>query len=192
MICVASGADSRNHIMDSNLPKSSLAVKSALDFAASEEMDVVQTSDYHSESSSLAAQQNFWLDHVPTFEPLKLCLDDSSTEGDEDMFDDDAFTFGDEDFQTLMSHDCMKRMSIKSQMLLPCRHEQSVTAMSADIPTIPSHLPLHEEVEKANIKAAASIASLDSSSASGTSTVSSQQLGSAESLCCSYFYVPST
>ena len=39
---------------------------------------------------------------------------DSSAEeeiedGDEDMFDDDAFYFGDEDFEALMSHESMKR-----------------------------------------------------------------------------------
>lgn len=41
----------------------------------------------------------------PTFEPLKVCLDDDSSieDGDEDMFDDDAFYFGDEDFQALLS-----------------------------------------------------------------------------------------
>ena len=40
-----------------------------------------------------------------TFEPLKVCLDDDSSieDGDEDMFDDDAFYFGDEDFQALLS-----------------------------------------------------------------------------------------
>lgn len=41
----------------------------------------------------------------PTFEPLKVCLDDDSSieDGDQDMFDDDAFYFGDEDFQALLS-----------------------------------------------------------------------------------------
>lgn len=47
----------------------------------------------------------------PTVEPLKVCLDDDSSieDGDEDMFDDDAFYFGDEDFEALMSHESMKR-----------------------------------------------------------------------------------
>lgn len=47
----------------------------------------------------------------PIIEPLKVCLDDDSSieDGDEDMFDDDAFYFGDEDFAALMSHNSMKR-----------------------------------------------------------------------------------
>ena len=47
----------------------------------------------------------------PMIEPLKVCLDDDSSieDGDEDMFDDDAFYFGDEDFAALMSHESMKR-----------------------------------------------------------------------------------
>ena len=47
----------------------------------------------------------------PTVEPLKVCLDDDSSieDGDEDMFDDDAFSFGDEDFEALMAHESMKR-----------------------------------------------------------------------------------
>jgi len=49
---------------------------------------------------------------LPIIEPLKVCLDDDSSieDGDEDMFDDDAFYFGDEDFAALMSHNSMKRM----------------------------------------------------------------------------------
>ena len=51
-------------------------------------------------------------DVAPTVEPLKVGLDDDSSleDGDEDMFDDDAFAFGDEDFQALMSHEAMRRM----------------------------------------------------------------------------------
>ena len=48
----------------------------------------------------------------PTYETLKVCLDDDSSieDEDEDMFDDDAFTFGDEDFEALMSHESMQRL----------------------------------------------------------------------------------
>lgn len=60
---------------------------------------------------------------APMIEPLKVGLDDDSSieEDDEDMFDDDAFTFGDEDFQALMSHEMMKRLptSIKLPHQIP-------------------------------------------------------------------------
>lgn len=158
----------------SNLSTASVAVESSLELA-DDNMDDVNPSDIHSESATLDIHQKFWIDHVPTFEPLKLCLDDSSTEDDEDMFDDDAFTFGDEDFQTLMSHESMKRMSIRSQ--IPCRHERSVSATSDETTTVTSRLPLHEEAEKGAIDA--SNASMDSSS--GASSVSSTSF-STESL----------
>lgn len=65
-------------------------------------------------SASASLDQKSCLgDLATTFEPLKVCLDDDSSieDGDEDMFDDDAFTFGDEDFQALMSHESMRRVS---------------------------------------------------------------------------------
>lgn len=172
MICDASGGESRKQMSvvsvdGSHLSAVSLAVESSL--GLSEDMNDVNPPGCRSESSSLDVHQKFWLDHVPLFEPLKLCLDDSSTEGDEDMFDDDAFTFGDEDFQTLMSHDSMKRLTIKSQAL-SCRHEISVAEMSADITAISSHLPLHEEGDKETSKSNASMYS-----SSGTSSVSFTQ-----------------
>ena len=156
MLCVAPGGDYRNLMSfvskdKSNLQSVSVPVKSTVERAD-------DTNDVH---------QNFLIDHVPTFEPLKLCLDDSSTEGDEDMFDDDAFTFGDEDFQALMAHDSMRQMSIKS---IPFRHERQCSAMSADVNDISSRIPLHEEAEKTTIDA--SNTSMDSSS--GASSVSSQ------------------
>ena len=130
------------------------------------------TLNCHAESASQEhdAHKTLLLDHVPTFEPLKFCLDDSSTEdGDEDMFDDDAFTFGDEDFQALMSHDSMRmrRLSIKSQ--IPCSHDRPVASTLADAPPIPAHLPLHEQADKI---VEAGNASTDSSTATGTSSVS--------------------
>ncbi|KAL3765729.1 hypothetical protein ACHAWU_009697 [Discostella pseudostelligera] len=149
----------------SNLSAVSVAVAVESSLGLSEDMNDVNPPGCRSESASLDVHQKFWLDHVPSFEPLKLCLDDSSTEGDEDMFDDDAFTFGDEDFQTLMSHDSMKRLSIKSQT--------PVAEMSADITAIlSSHQPLHEEAAK---EASKSNASMDSSS--GTSSTSLVTLG---------------
>ncbi len=169
MLCVAPGGDHRNLMSlifkdESNLLTVSVAVESSVG-QANDTNDVNQSTI--EPAASLNLHQNFWIDHVPTFEPLKLCLDDSSTEGDEDMFDDDAFTFGDEDFQALMAHDSMRRMSIKS---IPYRHERQCAAMSADINCISSCIPLQEEAEKTTIDA--SNASMDSSS--GASSVSSQ------------------
>ena len=56
----------------------------------------------------------------PTYETLKVCLDDDSSieDEDEDMFDDDAFTFGDEDFEALMSHESMQRL-VRAQISTP-------------------------------------------------------------------------
>lgn len=148
---------------ESNLLTVSVLVESSVK-QADDTNDVNQSTI---ETASLHLHQNLWIDHVPTFEPLKLCLDDSSTEGDEDMFDDDAFTFGDEDFQALMAHDSMRRMSTKS---IPFRHERQCAAMSADVNCISSCIPLPEEAEKTTIDA--SNASMDSSSgASSTSLV---------------------
>jgi hypothetical protein len=72
---------------------------------------------------------------TPTFEPLKVCLDDDSSieDGDEDMFDDDAFYFGDEDFQALLS-----RVPAKTPVS-PSR------IMTSSLPTQPN-LPLHHNV----------------------------------------------
>ena len=69
------------------------------------------------------------------FEPLKVCLDDDSSiedSDDEDMFDDDAFTFGDEDFQALMSN--MKKSQIS--------HDRSSLTTSAATPSSNTHSPM--------------------------------------------------
>jgi hypothetical protein len=70
---------------------------------------------------------------TPTFEPLKVCLDDDSSieDGDEDMFDDDAFYFGDEDFQALLSR-------VPTNMPIP-----SNRISSSALPTQYSFIPLH-------------------------------------------------
>jgi len=75
---------------------------------------------------------------VTTIEPLKVCLDDDSSieDGDEDMFDDDAFTFCDEDFQALMSHEAMQR-------IIPSHSRCRGTPASAVVAAPNSYPPLH-------------------------------------------------
>lgn len=94
------------------------------------------------------------------FEPLKVCLDDDSSiedSDDEDMFDDDAFTFGDEDFQALMSH--MKKSQISP--------DRSSLTTSAATPSSNTHSPLHQS---------ASIDSTDKAAESLPSTAASSQV----------------
>jgi hypothetical protein len=69
----------------------------------------------------------------PSYEPLKVCLDDDSSieDGDEDMFDDDAFYFGDEDFQALLSRVPAKAPVSPNRIMMP---------------TQTSFLPLHHTV----------------------------------------------
>ena len=97
-----------------------------------------------------------------SFEPLKVCLDDDSSieDSDDDMFDDDAFTFGDEEFQALMSHESMKRVtaSIKSQLFLD-RSAPNLSHMDAN-----AHLPLHQSSSIDIDKAADSLPSTAASS----------------------------
>ncbi|KAL7533457.1 hypothetical protein ACHAWF_004504 [Thalassiosira exigua] len=84
-----------------------------------------------SASASLDALQKSCLGNVTTtFEPLKVGLDDDSSieDGDEDMFDDDAFAFGDEDFQALMSHEAMQRPTPMKPLH---HHARSLHASSA-------------------------------------------------------------
>ena len=86
---------------------------------------------------------------MTTYEPLKVCLDDDSSiedgDDDDDMFDDDAFTFGDEDFQALMAHDNMKKVTASITS-----HESgrisaaSTTSTSLSTTSNASHIPLHK------------------------------------------------
>lgn len=97
-------------------------------------------------TSSLDQERKSWLGHVTTYEPLKVCLDDDSSneDGDEDMFDDDAFTFGDEDFQAIMSHEAMRRMSTRITQV-PHSYGRPAAQSSSDIsPQNPSFLPSNQ------------------------------------------------
>ena len=71
------------------------------------------TATLEDDCSALAAAHLRSYLHAAVTAPLNVCLDDDSSieDGDEDMFDDDAFAFGDEDFQELMSHESMRRMA---------------------------------------------------------------------------------
>lgn len=109
------------------------------------ETNVLPPTGCCSASSSLDQDRKSWLGLVTTYEPLKVGLDDDSSieDDDEDMFDDDAFTFGDEDFQAIMSHEAMKRMST-SIALIPHGHGRPAAQTSADSPPqnslfLPSH-----------------------------------------------------
>lgn len=77
----------------------------------------------------------------PIYEPLKVCLDDDSSieDEDEDMFDDDAFTFGDEDFEALMSHESMQRL-VRTQISTP-----SSPTCGPESPASSSCSPLHKK-----------------------------------------------
>lgn len=89
---------------------------------------------------------------APTFEPLKVCLDDDSSidDSDDDMFDDDAFTFGDDDFETLMSHESMKRMTASIKSHAP------KTPAAATLAAQNSLLPLHRSSSLLSEKAGSS------------------------------------
>mmetsp|Transcript_9926 Transcript_9926/g.21469 ORF Transcript_9926/g.21469 Transcript_9926/m.21469 type:complete len:337 (+) Transcript_9926:44-1054(+) len=131
----------------------------------------------------------------PTIEPLKVCLDDDSSieDGDEDMFDDDAFTFGDEDFQALMSHESMKRMSASfnipssshysSQAVVPLHDEHgqlASPASSSDVIAVPS--PLHGNNTSSPLSKAVSTDSSSSYSQGGVDSMPSTAASSIASL----------
>eukprot|EP00569_Conticribra_weissflogii_P004342 CAMPEP_0171342272 /NCGR_PEP_ID=MMETSP0878-20121228/13879_1 /TAXON_ID=67004 /ORGANISM="Thalassiosira weissflogii, Strain CCMP1336" /LENGTH=333 /DNA_ID=CAMNT_0011844897 /DNA_START=309 /DNA_END=1310 /DNA_ORIENTATION=- len=58
-------------------------------------------------------------DVKPTFEPLKVCLDDDSSleDGDEDIFDDKDFYFGDDDFQALIARETKGQRTLTSNTI---------------------------------------------------------------------------
>lgn len=101
-------------------------------------------------------------------EPLNVCLDDDSSieDGDDDMFDDDAFAFGDEDFQALMSHEAMQRM-------LPSHSHCYGTRASAAVPAPHSHPPLYASAPRLSEKAAGSADSSTQAADSPPSTAAS-------------------
>jgi len=105
---------------------------------------------------------------MTTYEPLKVCLDDDSSieDGDDenDMFDDDAFTFGDEDFQALMAHDNMKKVTAS----ITSHESGRISAASNTLTSIStpnaSHIPLHKDSSIDSDKVAESLPSTAASS----------------------------
>jgi len=121
-------------------------------------------------ASSLDQERKSWLGHVTTYEPLKVCLDDDSSneDGDEDMFDDDAFTFGDEDFQAIMSHEAMRRMSTRITQV-PHSYGRPAAQSSSDIsPQNPSFLPSNQSAPLLTNK----VSDISADSSPATSSVS--------------------
>jgi hypothetical protein len=121
-------------------------------------------------TSSLDQERKSWLGHVTTYEPLKVCLDDDSSneDGDEDMFDDDAFTFGDEDFQAIMSHEAMRRMSTRITQV-PHSYGRPAAQSSSDIsPQNPSFLPSNQSAPLLTNK----VSDISADSSPATSSVS--------------------
>ncbi|KAL7543975.1 hypothetical protein ACHAXR_013470 [Thalassiosira sp. AJA248-18] len=138
-------------------------------------------------AASPVAHNKLCLGDVATsFEPLKVCLDDDSSieDSDDDMFDDDAFTFGDEDFQAIMSHEAMKRM-IKP-------HTPSASPASVAIAAQNSLLPLHQSSSFLSEKDASIAAgpggvdaSLPSTAASSSASLATLTLTSSLTSCTS-------
>ena len=111
------------------------------------------------------------LDGATRFEPLKVCLDDDSSieDGDEDMFDDDAFTFGDEDFQALMSHEAMKRIS--SAPVKSVQNCRSSNLASAACTAPNSLIPLHQNTSSLpDVKACITDPGVDSTPSTAASS----------------------
>ena len=121
------------------------------------------------ETSQLDANLMGLHDIHPTFEPLKVCLDDDSSieDGDEDMFDDDAFYFGDEDFQALLSRTPTKA-PVSPRILT------SSTMLNQN-----TFLPLHNTLGAA-VETAEHVHCIDSAASSTTGGLTSSGTSSGE------------
>ena len=127
--------DSQRNVCCSNI---------SLQIAASSRVSAAKPPSSTNDDDSLDVQQI-----MTTYEPLKVCLDDDSSiedgDDDDDMFDDDAFTFGDEDFQALMAHDNMKKVTAS----ITSHESGRISAASNTLTSIStpnaSHIPLHKD-----------------------------------------------
>lgn len=134
---------------------------SSLQIAASSLVSAAKPPSSTNDDDSLDVQQI-----MTTYEPLKVCLDDDSSiedgdDDDDDMFDDDAFTFGDEDFQALMAHDNMKKVTAS----ITSHESGRISAASTSISTPnASHIPLHKDSSIDSDKVAESLPSTAASS----------------------------
>ena len=174
-----------NNSQEHQLPMATLAVER--EGTVGKASDAVPTTIDSSASSSIDAQQTSSLGNV-AYEPLKVCLDDDSSieDDEEDMFDDDAFTFGDEDFEALMSHESMKRVVSSSNKThaLHVLDQTAVTSATDAAPNAP--LPLHHHGAPSLIAASSSSAE----SSPSTSQVREDRLhhGVAFHFCCFFFF----
>ena len=94
---------------------SEATAKTLTDMSTDDDLDIMQFIADCPSSVEVRQQGAMCLGKVnPSFEPLKVCLDDDTSieDGDEEMFDDDAFYFDDEDFKALWSHETLKRISV--------------------------------------------------------------------------------
>ncbi|KAL7465210.1 hypothetical protein ACHAXS_005540 [Conticribra weissflogii] len=87
-------------------------------------------------------------DVKPTFEPLKVCLDDDSSldDGEENIFDDKDFYFGDEDIQSLMARDTKSRKISTSNTshIQPSRILSPPASLSCATLTLNASVPSRE------------------------------------------------
>lgn len=146
-------------IMDSQQSQSMESLDLALDAATNDEHQQVSGGM----ASRLDANLMGLHDVKPTFEPLKVCLDDDSSieDGDEDMFDDDAFYFGDEDFQALLSRTPTKA-PVSPRILTSC------TMLNQN-----TFLPLHNNVVGAAPETTEHVHCIDSAASSTTGGMTS-------------------
>jgi len=109
----------------------------------------------------------------PTYETLKVCLDDDSSieDEDEDMFDDDAFTFGDEDFEALMSHESMQRL-VRAQI-------STLSTCGPASPASSTCSPLHKKSSSVGLDSLPSTAPSSSASLGNLTLTSVTSFGSA-------------
>lgn len=154
---------------------------SSLQIAASSRVSAAKPSSTN-DDDSLDVQQI-----MTTYEPLKVCLDDDSSiedgDDDDDMFDDDAFTFGDEDFQALMAHDNMKKVTASITSHESGRISAASTTTSTSLSTSnASHIPLHNGT---SIDSGTVVESLPSTAASSQTSLGTLQTNTSYTSCAS-------
>eukprot|EP01083_Nonionella_stella_P000799 2293_1 len=82
------------------------------------------------------------------------------------MFDDDAFTFGDEDFQALMAHDNMKKVTAS----ITSHESGRITAASISTSNAP-YIPVHKDTPIDSDKVVESLPSTAASSQTSLGTL---------------------
>lgn len=113
-----------------------------------------------------------------TFEPLKVCLDDDSSieDGDEDMFDDDAFYFGDEDFQALLS-----RIPAKTPVVGHNRVQNSFLPLHNNVSPTTESIGSQDQIQCIESAASSTTGGMTSSGPSSSASLGNLTLLSQES-----------